>query len=214
MGKKEQRNLVGNKYGHLLVLKSLGNNGKGHYKSLVKCDCGKIYSVIDTELIYGRRLGCHKCSASNKTHGKTNTKLFNIWQSMKQRCYDKNCKSYKDYGGRGIKVCDEWNNNFISFYGWAMENGYEGKLSIDRIDVNGNYEPSNCRWANVMQQANNKRNNVKIIYKNKEYTIAELSRKTNVNYELLRRRIKMGWNVENAVKEPAIKGRNQYWKSV
>ena len=214
MNKRQQRDLVGNKYGHLLVLKSLGNNGSGHYMSLVRCDCGKEYIVPDTELIYGRRLGCHKCSASNKIHGQTNTKLFNIWQSMKQRCNDKNCKTYKDYGGRGIKVCGEWENKFMNFYNWANANGYNEGLTIDRINNNGNYEPNNCQWVDIIQQANNKRNNVRVIYQNKEYTIAELSRKTNVDYELLRRRIKNGWNIENAIKEPAIKGRNQYWKSV
>lgn len=212
MNKSIQRNIVGNKYGHLLVLKGLGNNGKGHYKSLVRCDCGKEYIVPDTELIYGRRTGCKKCNL--KTHGMTNTKLFNVWQSMKQRCNDKNCKSYKDYGKKGIEVCNEWLKSFTSFYKWAIENGYEDNLTIDRIDNNGNYEPTNCRWVNQFVQANNKSNNVFVIYEGEKMTIAQLSRKTNKDYELLRRRIKNGWSVEDAIKEPAIIGRNQYWKSV
>lgn len=209
---RKQRNLIGCKFGKLIVIESCGKGKDGHYYSMVECECGARYLTPDTELIYGRRSSCKKCSKPRMTHGKTNTKLFEVWQSMKQRCYDKNHQNYEDYGGRGIIVCDEWKSDFQAFYDWAMANGYADKLTIDRVDVNGNYEPSNCRWANKIVQANNKRNNHLIEYKGKTYTIAELSRKHNIGYSCLYMRIQEGWDIERALTLKPKLGRNQYEK--
>ena len=207
---KMQRDLKGIVFGKLLVLESCGKGKDKHYYSKVRCECGKEYLVPDSELICGRRKGCRKCC--KKTHGMTNTKLFNIWQSMKQRCNDKNSDKYCFYGERNIKVCDEWMNNFMNFYNWAINNGYKNTLTIDRIDVNGNYEPSNCRWVDMKTQANNKRNNRFVDYKGQKYTIAELSEKFNINYSCLFYRIQNGWDIEKAVSTKPKKGRNQYEK--
>lgn len=213
MNNRLQRCLVGKKFGKLEVLEMCGNNGKGtHYKSKVKCECGKIYMVNDTELINGRRTGCRSCNCNFKTHGKTNTKLFNVWQNMKQRCYDKNCKEYKYYGGRNIKVCNEWKNDFMSFYNWAINNGYKEKLTIDRINVNGDYEPNNCRWSTQLEQANNKRNTVYITYKNTTDTISNWSRKTGISKSCLEYRNKNNWGVERMLTLKPKIGRNQYDK--
>ena len=92
---------------------------------------------------------------------------------MKQRCYNKNDMHYNEYGSRGIVVCDEWKHDFMNFYNWAIENGYKENLTIDRIDVNGNYEPSNCKWSTTKQQNCNKRNNIYLTYKGKTQTIAQ-----------------------------------------
>jgi hypothetical protein len=127
---------------------------------------------------------------------------------MRERCNKEQNNRFVDYGGRGIKVCDEWRNDFMAFYKWAMANGYteektsygENKLSIDRIDVNGNYEPNNCRWATRKQQANNRTTNCIVNYENKNYTIAELSDKYKINYFTLWQRIfKYKWTIEEAI---------------
>lgn len=208
----KQRNLVGQTFGKLTVLESCGKGADRHYVSKVKCECGRVYLVPDTELLHGRRTQCRKCGASNKTHGMTSTRLFAIWQSMKQRCSDKRSQHYMDYGGRGISVCEEWTGNFEAFYDWAMANGYEDHLTIDRTDTNGNYEPSNCRWADMKAQANNKRNNRRVVYGGSEYTVAELSKKFGIKYSCLYWRLINGWNIEKAVAIQPKVGRNQYEK--
>ena len=109
----------------------------------------------------------------NKTHGLSNTDLYRIYCGMKSRCYNKNNKKYKNYGGRGIKICDEWVNDFSTFYKWAISNGYEKGLSIDRIDVDGNYEPSNCRWANNDIQSHNKRLDKLYTYNGKTMSVVD-----------------------------------------
>lgn len=95
-------------------------------------------------------------------HGYSKSKLYKILNGMKNRCYNKNAYNYSYYGGRGITICDDWLNDFMTFYDWAINSGYKEGLSIDRIDVNGNYEPNNCRWKTSKQQCNNKRNNIKL----------------------------------------------------
>lgn len=210
---KEQRNLVGNKYGKLLVIESCGQKEKGtHYMSKVRCECGKEYLVPDTELIYGRRKSCKECNKPMKTHGMTNTKLFNVWQSMKQRCFDVNDQNYKYYGGRGITVCNEWVSDFMDFYNWSTSNGYKENLSIDRIDVNGNYEPSNCRWITMKEQASNKRNNHLITYKSETKPLQYWANKFNINQTTICNRLKSGWDIEKTFNIKPKVGRNQYDK--
>lgn len=111
------------------------------------------------------------------------TRLETIYYCMHTRCYNKSHKSYRNYGKRGIKICDEWlgKNGKVNFYKWAMENGYENGLTIDRIDTNGNYEPNNCRWSNYSEQNYNRRPQIKLIYKGNEITPLELSEKTGID---------------------------------
>jgi Fic family protein len=122
---------------------------------------------------------------------------------MKSRCYYKGNNRYEYYGGRGIVVCDEWKNNFIAFYEWAMSNGYSDELSIDRIDLNGNYEPSNCRWATKVEQANNKSNNRFITFNNQTHTASQWAKITGIKEATIRYRIiHSNWNVERALTTP------------
>ena len=122
---------------------------------------------------------------------------------MKARCYNSNQWNYQYYGGRGIKVCDEWKNNYNSFYNWALENGYQDNLSIDRIDTNGNYEPSNCRWVTDKEQKNNTRRNHYITYKGKTQSMSKWAEEINISYTTLRSRINTNkWSIEKAFTTP------------
>lgn len=140
------------------------------------------------------------------------TKLYYIYHNIKTRCYNKKANNYKYYGAKGITVCDEWLNSFIAFQDWSYSNGYtEGQgLSIDRIDVNGNYEPSNCRWVDNKTQANNRTNNHYIMYKGKSKTLAQWSEELKINRQTLRDRIyRDGWAIDKAFTTP-VKQNKKY----
>lgn len=145
-------------------------------------------------------------------HGDTNTRLFKIWRGMIERCSRKNHVHYKSYGGRGIKVCQEW-SNFITFKNWAIYNGYQDNLSIDRIDNNGNYCPENCRFVSEKEQQNNKRTNRRITYKGETKTLKQWSEKTGINYTTLKERLNNGWSIEKAMCTPVRKRRHERLKS-
>jgi hypothetical protein len=183
------KDLTGQKFGRLIVVKRAGTDNHRNSTWLCKCVCDNEVIVNRCNLKSGNTKSCgclnkEESSKYNTIHGKSNDRIYSIWKGIKFRC------SYlKNYGGRGIKVCDEWLHNFQVFYDWALSNGYADNLSIDRIDNEGNYEPTNCRWATYRQQANNTRTNRFIIHNGETNTIAEWSRKTDINYSTLRNRI-------------------------
>lgn len=131
-----------------------------------------------------------------------NLSLYSIRQNMIRRCYDPKCDRYKDYGGRGITICQEWLDDFDAFADWAYENGYEYRLTIDRIDVNENYEPNNCRWLTNAEQQNNKRQSLWIEYKGERKTLHTWCQELNLPYDATHNRITKGWDVEKAFTEP------------
>lgn len=135
----------------------------------------------------------------NIKHGMNNTRLYRIWNGMKNRCNNQNRKDYYMYGGRGIFVCDEW-QNFIPFYEWAERNGYSEELTLERIDVNGNYEPDNCIWVTLKEQANNKTTTPYVEYNNELITLKQLSEITGINYQTLFRRYKKGDRNEKLIR--------------
>lgn len=135
-----------------------------------------------------------------KTHGQSGTKLYAIWVTMRQRCYNTNNKDFYNYGAKGIKVCDEWLKDFSEFYRWSMENGYVESLSIDRINPYGNYEPNNCRWATIQEQANNKKNTIYVEVDGSTYTLTELSNLYGIRRETIEMRYLRGDRGERLVR--------------
>ena len=132
----------------------------------------------------------------NLKHGLYNHRLYRIWIKMRGRCNNPSYHEYGHYGGRGIKVCDEWNNDFMSFYTWSLANGYYDELTIDRIDNNGNYEPNNCRWTTQKVQCNNFSRNHCLTYDGQTHTLQEWSEILGVNQSTLSTRAWRGWNTK------------------
>jgi len=179
--------------------------GKKRRMVKVKCSCGKEIVTTLSPIKRGviKSCGCYtikRTHEANTKHGLCKHPLYGQWQDIKNRCNNPNIKGYEYYGGRGISVCEEWTNSFLPFYNWAMENGWEWGLSINRRNSNGNYEPSNCRLATSSQQARNTRRNVIVEYKDKKFCITDLCIELNLNYPCIRHRITdLGWSVERAV---------------
>lgn len=148
-------------------------------------------------------------------HGLSHTRIDNIYKAMKSRCYNKENNRYNSYGGRGIVVCDEWlgENGLVNFYNWAINNGYNNKLTIDRIDTNGDYCPSNCRWETQKVQQNNRTNNKIIEFDNEAHTLGEWSDITGVKLATLSKRLIAGWSVARALTTIPKIGANQYTKN-
>lgn len=203
--------LSGRRFGRLTVIEPVeGIKDGGNILWKCKCDCGN-EKVVSTKYL-GRSVlscGCYakETSANRLTkHGKCYTRLYQVHRTMLQRCYNPNAHEYENYGGRGIKVCDEW-HDFEHFEKWAIENGYDktakrGKSTLDRIDPNGNYEPSNCRWATMQQQQRNKRNNVQITYNGETHCMSEWAEIIGIPYGAFHKRITRGWSIEKIITTP------------
>lgn len=195
---------IGKKYGMLTC------EGKDYSKDnryyLFKCDCGKTCSAIGSNVQRGatRSCGCYRNhmltnGLLHRKHGGKGSRLYTIWKDMRSRCDNPNGNRAHIYIEKGIKYCDEW-NDFSNFRSWALDNGYDSKFTLDRIDCNKGYEPSNCRWASYTTQANNKNTNVIWEVFGESHTIAEWSEIMNVPYKRLWNRVnKLGWTPERAL---------------
>ena len=207
-------NLIGKKYNLLTVLeKAYVKNGKKYWKCL--CDCGNISYRTTTDLVNNKIKSCGCKKKAKLPIRIKGTRLYSIWSGMKRRCNNATDREYKNYGGRGIKVCEEWNDSSYNFYNWAINNGYRDDLTIDRIDVNGNYEPNNCRWTTWKEQENNRRNNDIIEYNGETHSLQEWTRilPINISQSVLWGRIhKYKWTIEKAFSTPIDRRKNR-WKS-
>lgn len=208
---KTRIDLTGQKFNRLTVMEYAGTAKDGHAKWRCKCDCGNEIIASGNALkrnntkscgCYNREASANRIVSLNTTHGGTHTKLFRVWGGMKNRCYNANAINYCDYGARGITICDEWLNDFGAFQQWAIANGYNENLSIDRIDNNGNYEPSNCRWATAKQQGNNRRSTRYYEYKGETHTTSEWAEMYSIPHLILQRRLHDGWDFEQALTAP------------
>ena len=169
--------------------------GRKYARLKCVCECGN--EVIDflSKIKTGKKTSCGCEKERNK-----GTRLYSIWSGMKTRCYNPNATYYNEYGGRGIKVCDEWKENFLSFKQWAIDNGYRDDLTIDRVNNDKNYEPNNCRWVTMEVQGNNRRSNFIITCNGESHTLSEWSKKTGIKVITLWDRINLlGWPIEKAL---------------
>ena len=200
--------MVGKRFGYLVVLEQVEDAKCGQKRWKCMCDCGKETIAYGQSLRSGHTssCGCYRSKVNAilgkeklEKHGGCGTRLYHIWNSMKARCYDPKRSRYKQYGGRGIIVCDEWRNDFAAFRSWALANGYNDSFTIDRIDNDGPYSPSNCRWITNFEQQGNKRNNRNLEYNGQTHTVAEWARITGISENTIRQRLRNGWSVDDAL---------------
>lgn len=199
---------TGKRYGRLKVIKQAGLNCEKRMTWLCKCDCGNETIVIGKSLRNGstKSCGCYKLETSkkngakNKTHGETNSRLYNIWRGVKKRCRLKSYDGYKDYGAKDIDVCEEWYSSYENFREWSLNNGYKEGLTLDRIDGLKGYTPNNCRWTDWKTQENNRCNNVIVTYKGKQYPRGILASKLQVTVQAIHYRQKHNIPLEREFK--------------
>lgn len=199
--------LTGQTYGRLTVIREVEPKiypcGDKKSRWLCKCTCGNTKVVCGADLRSGdtKSCGCweHESKTTrSRTHGGTGSVLYRRWVAMRKRCNNPHNREYDRYGGRGIKVCDEW-QDYAVFKEWALSHGYSPELSLDRIDVNGNYCPENCRFVDMTTRARNRTNNIFVEYHGKRYTLPELVELTGIHYSTLYQRVKRGFSIEDIV---------------
>lgn len=188
---RKDENIAGMKFGYLTAMYPVQSTlGSKRPKWVCHCKCGNEATVDFQCLVYGHTTscGCKKYETKNATHGMTHTRLYSTWGAIKNRCRRENDRFWKNYGGRGIKVCDDWSSDFVNFYNWAICNGYADNLTIDRIDVNGDYCPENCRWISNEEQQRNKTNTVFVIYNGEKRCLRTLCTEIGFPYKTAHRR--------------------------
>jgi len=193
------------RHGRLVCIGKDPDRDQRYY--LYKCDCGNMKSIIKSNVERGATISCGcylKANRTNvhRTYGFSHTRIDNIYKTMIARCHHEKCKSYRNYGAKGIAVCDEWRKDKTAFFKWAFANGYREDLTIDRIDPTKGYSPENCRWADYITQNNHRKSNRFIEIDGESHTIAEWSRISGIKQGTIQHRISHGWNNRDAVYKP------------
>ena len=199
--------ITGQRFGKLTAIRFSHKKGRHPYW-VFRCDCGTEKTIKKDHVVRGaiKSCGCLSGGISYGHHGKYKTRIYLIWRGMKRRCFNPKSKMFSYYGGRGITVCGAWKGAFLPFYKWAMENGYKDNLTIDRIDINGNYCPENCRWVTKQEQQYNKRNNILITYNGNTMCLNQWAEILGMNKSVLYYRIRQGgWSIDEAFTKPIQK---------
>ena len=205
--------LTGRRFGRLVVIERGQYEKSGSATWVCICDCGNKKTISGADLRKGHTQSCgclqiERTKNRNFLNGQEPKDLYHVWVSMRQRIYNHKHKSFNDYGGRGITICEEWDKSYIAFRTWAIANGYEKGLTIDRIDNEKGYCPENCRWVSQKTQANNRRNNTVITYLGESKTISEWADVFHIKSGTLTQRIRKGWPIEKALTMP-VKSRQK-----
>jgi hypothetical protein len=203
----------GDRYGKLTIVREVAPMGKFR-KVLCVCECSNEKEILLQNLRSGITISCGcyhkqrikdpKPQTRKENFEYKETRLFKIWEGIKKRCYNKRCHAYKYYGAKGIELFTDW-HRFLDFRKWALNNGYSDKLTIERMNVEKNYEPGNCTWIPLSDQNNNKSNSRKVRHGNDEMTVAEWSKKLGIKLMTLTRRLNAGWSVQDALFKPIDK---------
>jgi hypothetical protein len=210
----EKIDMIGKRFGRLTVIEEIDDSKTKRPRWLCRCECGNKRIVRGISLRKGdtKSCGClkkelaKKLSEAKVTHGSSKTRLYRVWYEMRCRCYKKSSPDYPRYGGRGINVCYKWRKSFIPFREWAIANGYNENLTLDRINNESDYSPDNCRWVTRETQNNNTRRNYYITYNGETLTLSQWSKKCGINKNTLHSRLtKYGWSAERALTEEVVK---------
>ena len=196
--------MIGKRFGRLTVVEEAGRDKHRSILWKCKCDCGGESIVRTHNLRCGNSTSCgclhrEKTKMINYKTGQYKSRIYHTWINMKTRCHTPTAWEYKNYGARGIVICDEWRNDFKAFYNWAMENGYTDELTIDRIDNDGNYCPENCRWVDRVTQNRNQRNTRLITYNGETKHLFDWADEFGINRNTLAGRLYRGWSIERAL---------------
>jgi hypothetical protein len=204
------KDLSGQKFNRLAIVEFDHYKGDHVAYYRCRCDCGveKVIKGADVKRGVVKSCGCYnremtRLRKPGLKHGYAHKeRLYEVWKNMKRRCYAPNNERFQFYGGKGVIVCDEWKEDYAAFRKWAHKNGYAQGLTIDRIDNDGNYEPSNCRWATAKVQENNMSRNHILTYRGESLTIAEWADRLGVTYSTINHRVQRGWDMERLINQP------------
>ncbi len=216
----EFKDLTGQRFGRLTVIsisRKVQSGKRERYYWKCRCECGNYHETRSDSLTSGNVQSCgclHREQAIKNvslhhSHKKSASRIYRIWQKMKDRCLNENVPCYERYGGRGITICDEWKENFEAFFKWAMANGYDETLTIDRVDNNKGYFPDNCRWTTNKEQSRNRRSNITVSYEGREMTLIEAAEKSGLPYSSLNARWKRGIRGKELFKKVATRGKKR-----